>query len=1547
MKNGILLLFFLLNPLVGTAEIESLPPVKVGWTASNISSSMMEDINVFNSLDEALKAAEAEACSRLYSYAPYSYCYFTGNVQYPNLDRDCHYGPSGSATCYPYQGELIFGTPKVQYGGMGTIFASFNAACPPPTWAIDSHNRFRKVIYKYNPHNGMCERDILSCVVNKVVYGDVTALMDGCHNGCEVDNLSPTKSYTWVDTLQGVTTGKSCTDKQITDSDVDTGKMMACGKAGVSIDEIKTFSDHPIDFAIGNKFFRDTDYRGSGAFPIVFSRTYNSFALGWNFAYTQRIERQAADKIVVRRPDGQTYKFALNGFVWTSDPDVVERLEWLPNANGGAGAWRLTLANHTRELYDASGRLLAIRNSAGQEQTVSYSADGKEMTIRGPDGDSLQLLLNDTGLLPLSITDTAGRTTSYSFEGLYLRQVTYPNTTTKQYLYEVPERPWLITGIIDENGNRSHSVAYDDQGRAIMSELANGVERVNVSYNDNGTTTLTNALGKLTRFHFQTIHGVKKIVHVEGVPTATCQGTAMDYAFDDNGFLIEKTDAEGVITRFSRDAQGLELSRTDAAGLPEERSVTTHWDSALRKPLVVTEGNTETRYVYDSEGRTLSRTVSDLASGSGRTLRYTYNSQGLLETVDGPREDASDLTTYHYDTNGRLSQVSNALGHTTEIVSRDDYGRPVVTRDANGLETTLSYDGNGRLTTRQVGSETTTMIYDAVGNLSDVAAPGGVSLHYRYDAANRLVGISDAAGNRIEYTLDAMGNRTSEAVYDAGGQLARSQQKVYDELSRLLRSIGADGQTTHYGYDRNDNLTSTFDPLWQLHENSFDALNRLIQQTDPLGGVTRYGYDAQDRLTSVTDPNGNATTYVYDGLGNLLEQYSPDTGTTRYTHDAAGNVLTKTDAKGHTTSYRYDALNRLTQTTYADGSVVSYTYDTAENGIGRLAMVSDPSGEIAWQYDLHGHTTARIQTILLDGTVTQLNTRYHYNSAGQQSGITYPSGLQVGYDYTHGQISGMTLNGQPLLSEIDYQPFGPVSGWSWANGSQSRRGYDLDGRLISQSLGSAERTLGYDANGNITAITDPANSRAYGYDALNRLIAANDATYNLAWQYDANGNRLSQSSDTTTTAYNLDAASNRLLAVDDNAYVYDANGNLINDGEYSYQYNAQDRLIAVDEGAIGEYRYNALGQRIYKKGLGSPCDVNGDGEVDHDDLKEVTGKHKRHSEAKGPGRGEAKGKGQAIACIATQIGKHQRDEHGRDEYRRDEHRKDKHKDKEKHRHREQERGNEILFAYDEHRLLGEYTASGIARQETVWLDNLPVAVVQDGTVYYIHADHLGTPRVITDSSNREVWRWDSDPFGMAAANEDPDGDGVLFAYNLRFSGQYFDAETGLHYNYFRDYDPATGRYVESDPIGLNGGKNTYNYVFSRPLSLTDMFGLSSDETCEPIVIKYYADVEPFQVQPELGYLSDPVCFPVPVPSGGIPDPTSPHRRPSFPSPLDISFQLRCVREWVKTQEEKWDINITMMVQYYLKCKNKCTGEERNIGPTKLSLEEFEKVKDLY
>ena len=153
------------------------------------------------------------------------------------------------------------------------------------------------------------------------------------------------------------------------------------------------------------------------------------------------------------------------------------------------------------------------------------------------------------------------------------------------------------------------------------------------------------------------------------------------------------------------------------------------------------------------------------------------------------------------------------------------------------------------------------------------------------------------------------------------------------------------------------------------------------------------------------------------------------------------------------------------------------------------------------------------------------------------------------------------------------------------------------------------------------------------------------------------------------------------------------------------------------------------------------------------------------------------------------------------------------------------------FVYNEAgHLLGVYDAAGARIEELVWFGDIPVATIRTSPTggvgfFYIHTDNLNTPvRLTRQEDNAIMWRWDHDPYGGGATNDDADANNAFVFFNLRFPGQYFDAETGLNYNYFRDYDPAVGRYVESDPIGLRGGINTFSYVGADPANYSDSLG---------------------------------------------------------------------------------------------------------------------------
>jgi YD repeat-containing protein len=856
------------------------------------------------------------------------------------------------------------------------------------------------------------------------------------------------------------------------------------------------------------------------------------------------------------------------------------------------------------------------------------------------------------------VLDPAGQAYTFEYDGPSgpagannLTRITFPDNRTRVYHYNEPAQinngtactglpaglPNSLTGITDENGNRFASWTYDCQGRATSSQHAGGADLYVFNYGS-GSTAVADPLGTSRTIGLQ---GILGITYATGTsqPAASGSGTTSDsLTYDGNGNIASRTDFNGHVTTYGYDlARNLETSRTEAFGTPQARTISTQWHPTFRLPARVAEPLRITTYLYNgdgvscgvmADGTTLvpgvlcSKTVqatSDATGaagfgatpvGSPRTWRYVYNQNGSVLAVDGPRTDVADVTSYAYYANddadlgkrGNLASVTNALGFVTQILAYNAHGQPLTIVDPNGLTTTLGYDPRQRLTSRDVGGETTIYTYDNVGQLTRVTLPDTSFLSYGYDAAHRLTSISDNLGNSIAYTLDPMGNRTREDVRDPGGSLAQTRSRVYDPLNRLFQDIGAQSQTTQYGYDNQGNLTSIDGPLSGAVDvtiNGYDALNRLVRVTDPASGVTQYAYDGLDQLASVTDPRNLVTAYGYDGLANLNAQASPDTGNTVNTYDAAGNLLTQTDAKGQVTRYAYDALNRVTSITFDDGSAQNYGYDQGSNGLGRLTFFAEtnPQNQITilqdYAYDAHGRTITENRT--LSGVTYVM--RYRYDAAGRLFGLTYPSGRTVDYGFDAlgriGSVSTTPASGgatQVVASDIAYQPFGGAKSWTLGNGQTYSRGYDTDGRISSYGTAAQSFALGYDPAGRIFSITDSANSAnpaSYGYDSLDRLTSATTAGGDFGYSYDAVGNRLTKTTAAGTDTYTYSPTSNRLLSIagtSSRSFGYDLNGSTLNDGVKQYAYDARGRMVqSVNEpGLATAYQVNALGQRVRK-----------------------------------------------------------------------------------------------------------------------------------------------------------------------------------------------------------------------------------------------------------------------------------------------------------------------------------------------------------------------------
>ncbi|MFL9889235.1 hypothetical protein PQR66_39900 [Paraburkholderia agricolaris] len=225
-----------------------------------------------------------------------------------------------------------------------------------------------------------------------------------------------------------------------------------------------------------------------------------------------------------------------------------------------------------------------------------------------------------------------------------------------------------------------------------------------------------------------------------------------------------------------------------------------------------------------------------------------------------------------------------------------------------------------------------------------------------------------------------------------------------------MASIGAASQTTTHAYDLNNNEIATTDPRGKVYGHTFDALNRLYQETDPDSQLTTIAYNGKDEVTGITDARSLATTYVRDGFGNIIQQTSPDTGTDVFWYDANGNVVKKVDARGVETDFTYDAASRVLTQSFLTASAenITFVHDATaggNKGIGRLTSVTDQSGSTAFAYDPLGRIVS--DTRVVSGR--SFATTYTYDAAGNILTETYPSGRVVTYTRDAlGRIAGIT-----------------------------------------------------------------------------------------------------------------------------------------------------------------------------------------------------------------------------------------------------------------------------------------------------------------------------------------------------------------------------------------------------------------------------------------------------------------------------------------------------------------------------------------------------------
>ncbi|MDP9127106.1 MAG: DUF6531 domain-containing protein [Pseudomonadota bacterium] len=1174
------------------------------------------------------------------------------------------------------------------------------------------------------------------------------------------------------------------------------GDCSYCQRAGQS-----TAGD-PVTISTGNLFEKATDYITAGANALGFSRYYNSGAMStsnyaatlggnWRNNYDRYLHLSPATSptsIVAERPDGQLLTFTLSGSTWVTDSDVDYTL-----TNSGT-TWTLKDFNDTVETYTSSsgkGTLnsLAARNT--YTQTLTYSS-GLLSTVTDSYSRSLGFTYTSGLLTKVTTPDSATTGITFAYTSGMLTTVTYPTATatTLTYLYENSSLPTALTGITDENGHRYETWAYDTQGRATSSKAGDtlGANLTTVTYNSGGTVTVTNAFGVADTYTFSTLQGVPKVTGIARASTSTTVSATRTLAYDTNGYLNSSTDWNGNTTTLVNNSHGLPTTINEAVSSSPSvaRTTTIAYDTTwVHLPATVTQTGMTTTYAYDTSGNVHTKTETDSTTGStpyssngtARTWTNTYSSTGQLQTVTGPRTDVTQVTTYGY-TGGTLTSLTDALSHVTTINTHTNGGLPTQVTDPNSVVTNLTYDGRQRLLTSGVvtggGTLTTTYLYDSAGELTKTTLPDGSYIANSYDNAHRLTRVTNANSEYINYTLDALGDRTATNTYNASSTLKRSHSATFDALGRMLTDVGGMSQTTTYAYDNNGNATSITDPLTHATTQTFDALNRRSQITDRLSGLTKFTYDTFDRVLTVIDPNTNTTTYTRDGFGRSKQILSPDSGTSVYHYDLADDLTQKTDGASIVTNHTYDKLNReLTRTFPAHTAEnVSKTYDqtgtvsgfTFTFGIGHLTTLVDSAGTANKTYDERGNAlhTMRVDSYIQDDIYT------YYDDASRIIAYETPSQWSIQYSRdAAGQVNsigslppGVYSGPTAIISSIVHLPFGPVSSFSYANGINRTTTFDADYRqTLLKDLGTAtiqNLTYAYNANDNVTSITDAvnaANTQTLGYDVLDRLnsaVASGTGGYGtMSWTYDANGNRKTEVSGGTTVTYTTTSGTNKLAS--------------ITTGSTNFTYNGAGENTLVKFGTTLNRTYafdksERLSTETYAS-MGSAAITN---------LFDVDG------------------------------------------------------------HRQSKAGNVFnTYNYGEDgSFMEEYNTVGQVT-DYVYLDGIPVALlgqVTSGgttteTTYYVHCDRLGTPQYVTNPSKTIVWKDIYKPFGLDSVTN---SGGIT--QNLRFLGQFYDSETEVLYNGARFYYPVTGRYIQTDPIGLAGGTNTYAYADNNPFSFVDPTG---------------------------------------------------------------------------------------------------------------------------
>jgi RHS repeat-associated protein len=1207
-------------------------------------------------------------------------------------------------------------------------------------------------------------------------------------------------------------------------------------------------SGNPVALGSGNKFEPELDFSIGGEMGFALERSYNHF---WNnvglfgkhwlssLDYSLAFDLPNGD-IYAQRPDGRRIHFVGLGEV--NQQEIWLELKSAPVAriikNPDTSYTHYT-EEGTIEIYRPDGRPKRIENRQGVGYTFTYS-NGYVSSVTHDSGRAIGLTWTDGKLT--QVTDPAGKVYLYGYDtnafgnGVHrLKSVTLPGApaTTVTYYYEEPGAPGALTGK-SFNGVRYSTFDYNIDKKVISSHHAGGVEHYTYDYvghpnaapapdaidvppppapgaqcdADTGTcippaglgdpndpelldraavaaqedaalrelagslftqVDETNPLGRKTFYQFEDY----RLTKVEGDAATHCAASYRERTYDARGYEDVVEDFNGNITDFDYNNEGQLQKRIEGVGTPDARTTLYEWDVPNNRITRMTVlGDREETYAYWPDHRLKSVAVKNMSANGvanethTTTYAYTKHGNGLLATttVDGPLAGTGDAVVTLYSTQGDIVAVKNSLNHTLAYENYNARGQPGRMIGANGERTDYDYDDRGRIRLVRTFRN---------GGQQDTT--------YAYNGPGLLEKIVTPDGVTESYVYDDA-RRLKEINRNEPGGAAR-RVLTYNNASQVIREEVYRGNTLRYraytDYDELGRVRKRRGNHGQDVTFAYDTNNNLKTITDSLGKVTTFAHDALNRTKTQTDARNGVTAYAYDPGNRVRRVTDPRNLVTTYAYDGFGQLRTLTSPDTGTTTHAWDATGRLMSSQRADNVTVSFGYDP----LGRRTSMSANGQSRTFQWDTCTNGKGRV--CFLGGPGYGENRSYTpYGEIGSRQ-ISH-TGYGTAFD--HG---------------FAYDTLGRLIRITYPNGVEANYGYTLDrATSLTVKIGNQTRTV---ATVSAHEPMGPNRQLAFGngggrinhYDTDGRLSdIETDLKVGYHFEFDAN-DRITGFTNFANGFWSQEFGYDELhrlkssasAGLGNHAYSYDANGNRKTHGATSYTIaNGSNRLMGAG-GRTFTYTltgnvktitgFSGVGETIFRNGFQiGQTPVTTYSYDPFDRLTGVTAPDLSASYEIGPDGTRFK------KTVNGQI---------------------------------------TDFTYGpKGNLLTERQRNPGRWTNYLWFGGDPIAIVRDTALYWIQNDHLGRPEGITDQNRQRVWRANLKAFDRTVITD------VIGGFHLGFPGQYHDPETGHAYNINRNYMPDLGRYLESDPIGLVGGMNTYAYVGSNSVNLVDPLGLEAN-----------------------------------------------------------------------------------------------------------------------